>query len=158
MPLTRLELMLGKAVPAVLIGYVNFLLMLSGTVLFFKVPMRGSLALLLVLAFIYILAELGRGLLISILSRTQLQALLIVFMIAMVDMVFSGYAVPVESMPRFFQIVANLFPIHHWMIIMRGIMLKGTGLEVFWPHLLAILALGVVITLTALAGFRLALD
>jgi ABC-2 type transport system permease protein len=158
MPLTRLELMLGKAVPAVLIAYLNFLLMLAGTVYIFGVPMRGSLALLLTLAFIYILAELGRGLLISVLSRTQLQALLIVFMMAMVDMVFSGYAVPVESMPRFFRLAANVFPIHHWMIIMRGIMLKGTGLGVFWPHMLAILVLGVLITLGALAGFRAALD
>jgi ABC-2 type transport system permease protein len=87
-----------------------------------------------------------------------LQALLLVFMMAMVDMVFSGYAVPVESMPRFFQVVANVFPIHHWMIIMRGIMLKGTGLAVFWPHLVAILALGTLITLGTLAGFRAALD
>jgi ABC-2 type transport system permease protein len=158
MPLTRLELMVGKAVPAVMIAYFNFMLMLAGTVFIFGVPMRGSLALLLVLAFIYILAELGRGLLISVLSRTQLQALLIVFMIAMVDMVFSGYAVPVESMPRLFQIAANVFPIHHWMIIMRGIMLKGAGLAVFWPHLLAILVLGTLITLATLVAFRAALD
>jgi len=158
MPVTRLELMIGKAVPAVLIAYVNFLLMLAGTVFFFGVPMRGSLALLLALAFIYILAELGRGLLVSVVSGSQMQALLVVFMIAMVDMVFSGYAVPVESMPRFFRVVANFFPIHHWMIIMRGIMLKGTGLGVFWPHLLAILGLGVLITLGTLVGFRAALD
>jgi ABC-2 type transport system permease protein len=153
-PITRFELMLGKMIPAVLVSYVNFLPMLAIVVLVFKVPMRGSLPLLLALAFVYILVELQRGILISVFARTQQQGLLIVFMIAFVDMTFSGYMVPVESMPRVFQIASNFFPIRHWMIIMRGIMLKGVGLEVFWPHLLAILGLGLVLMMAALLAFN----
>jgi ABC-2 type transport system permease protein len=153
-PITRFELMLGKMIPAVLVSYVNFLPMLAIVILVFKVPMRGSLPLLLVLAFVYILVELQRGILISVFARTQQQGLLIVFMIAFVDMTFSGYMVPVESMPRVFQIASNFFPIRHWMIIMRGIMLKGVGLEVFWPHLLAILGLGLVLMMIALLAFN----
>lgn len=153
-PITRFELMLGKMIPAVLVSYVNFLPMLAIVVLVFKVPMRGSLPLLLALAFVYILVELQRGILISVFARTQQQGLLIVFMIAFVDMTFSGYMVPVESMPRVFQVASNFFPIRHWMIIMRGIMLKGVGLEVFWPHLLAILGLGLVLMMIALLAFN----
>ena len=71
---------------------------------------------------------------------------------------FAGYAVPVESMPRVFQVISNFFPIRHWMIIMRGIMLKDVGLDVFWPHVLAIGGLGVVLTLATLVVFRKALQ
>lgn len=157
-PIKRFELLIGKMAPAVLIAYVNFLLMLAMAIFIFKVPMRGSLPLLLILAMVYILVELQRGLLISVLVKTQQQGLLAVFTMAFVDMTFAGYAVPVESMPQILQTVANIFPIRHWMIIMRGIMLKGVGLEVFWPRLLAILGLGLVLMLIALTLFQQALS
>jgi ABC-2 type transport system permease protein len=157
-PVSKMELLIGKAVPAVIIAYINFLLMLAMSVFLFHVPMRGSLALLMVLAFFYILVELGRGFIISVLSRTQHQALLLVFVLAMVDMIFSGYAVPVESMPRAFQIGSLFFPIRHWMIIMRGIMLKGSGIAMFWPQVLAIVGLGIVIVVVTLLSFQRALD
>ncbi len=158
MPITKFEMIIGKSIPAVLISYLNFLLMLAMTVFLFGVPMRGSLLLLLGLAFFYILVELQRGLLISLMSQTQQQGLLIVFLICFVDMTFSGYAVPVESMPKVFQIVSYFFPIRHWMIIMRGIMLKGVGLEVFWPHVVAIVILGIGLTGISLLSFRRALS
>jgi ABC-2 type transport system permease protein len=157
MPISKFEMIVGKSIPAVVIAYTNFLLMLSMTVFLFGVPMRGSLGLLLGLAFFYILVELQRGLLISLMSRTQQQALMIVFLMCFIDMTFSGYAVPVESMPKVFQIVAYIFPIRHWMIIMRGIMLKGVGLEVFWPHVVAIVILGLGLTGVSLLSFRRAL-
>ncbi len=153
-PIRRLEMVIGKSVPAVVLSYINFLLMLSLTLVVFKVPLRGSSALLLGLAFFYILVELQRGLLISALSRTQQQGLLTVFLMAFLDLTFSGYAVPVESMPPILQTVANIFPIRHWLIIMRGIMLKGVGLDVFWPHVLAIAALGLVMTLATQLVFQ----
>ena len=153
-PLRRLEMVIGKSVPAVVLSYINFLLMLSLTLVVFKIPLRGSPALLLGLAFFYILVELQRGLLISALSRTQQQGLLTVFLMAFLDLTFSGYAVPVESMPPILQTVANIFPIRHWLIIMRGIMLKGAGLDVFWPHVLAIAALGLVMTLATVLVFQ----
>ena len=156
-PLSRFEMIIGKSIPAVVIAYINFLLMLAMTVFLFKVPMRGSLILLLGLALFYILVELQRGLLVSVLSRTQQQGLLIVFTMAFVDMTFAGYAVPVESMPQVLQTISYIFPIRHWLIIMRGIMLKGVGFEVFWPHVLAIAGLGVMLTATTLLAFRYAL-
>ena len=91
------------------------------------------------------LVELGWGLMISAVARTQMQALLIAFAVIMVMVIFSGYAFPVETMPPFMQAIANIFPLKHWLIIFRSILLKGAGIEVFWRELLAILGLGVVI-------------
>jgi ABC-2 type transport system permease protein len=157
-PLRKAEIVIGKSIPAVVIAYVNFILMLGLVVFVFKVPMRGSLPLLLGLAFFYILVELQRGLLISVISKTQQQGLLIVFVLAFVDMTFAGYAIPVESMPQVFQTLSNLFPIRHWMIVMRGIMLKDVGMDVFWPHVAAIAVLGVILTTGTLIAFRQALN
>lgn len=156
-PITKLELVIGKSIPAVVVAYINFFLMLALTVFVFKVPMRGSLLLLAGLAFFYILVELQRGLLISVLSRSQQQGLLTVFLMAFLDMTFAGYAVPVESMPPVFQFISNLFPIRHWMIIMRGIMLKGAGLEVFWTNVVAIAVLGTILLGLTLLTFSRAL-
>lgn len=144
-PIRSSELVIGKSAMAIAIGYSLFLLMLAMVVLLFKVPMRGSLPLLLALAFIYMLVELGWGLMISAVAHTQMQALLIAFAVIMVMLIFSGYAFPVDTMPPFMQAIANLFPIKHWLIIFRSILLKGAGLSSFWPEFLAILVLGVVI-------------
>jgi ABC-2 type transport system permease protein len=153
-PLQSIELVIGKALPALIIAYVNFLLMLSLVVFVFKVPMRGSWSLLLILAFFYILVELGWGLMISAVSRTQVQALLVAFMIMMVEVVFSGYAFPVENMPWLLQRVANFVPIKHWLLILRDILLKGAGVEVFWSELLSLAALGVVINVVTVLFLR----
>ena len=144
-PISSFELVVGKSVLAIALGYSEFLLMLGMVVWFFDVPMRGSLALLMIVALVYMLVELGWGLMISAVARTQMQALLIAFAVIMVMIIFSGYAFPVETMPPFMQAIANIFPLKHWLIIFRSILLKGAGIEVFWRELLAILGLGVLI-------------
>jgi ABC-2 type transport system permease protein len=150
MPYRSWEVILGKILTPMAIGYGLFLTMLALTTLVFRVPLRGSLPLLLVLAVIYLTAEVGKGILFSMAARTQLQAVLLVTGVAMIDMVFSGYMVAVENMPRFMQTLSNFFSIRHWLVITRDIMLKGVGLEVFWPHMLAIVLLGIaIITVTA---------
>lgn len=145
MPYRPVEVILGKLITPVIIGYGLFLLMLSMTTLVFDVPFRGSLVLLLLLAVIYLIAEIGKGILLSMMARTQLQAVLLVMTVAMVDMIFSGYAVAVETMSPIMQWLSNLFAIRHWLTITRGIMLKGVGLDVLWPSLLAIVLIGSVI-------------
>ncbi len=144
-PIRSTELVIGKSVMAVSLGFTLFVLMLGMVVWLFDVPMRGSLSLLLILALIYMLVELGWGLMISSVAKSQMQALLIAFAVIMVMIIFSGYAFPVETMPPFMQLIANLFPLKHWLIMFRSIMLKGAGLDVIWPQLLAILGLGVLI-------------
>jgi len=144
-PLRSSELVIGKSIMAVSLGYVLFLLMLAMVVFIFDVPMRGSLPLLMVLSFFYMLVELGWGLMISAFAKTQMQALLIAFAVVMVMIIFSGYAFPVETMPPFMQVISNIFPLKHWLTIFRGILLKGAGLQDFWQELLAIFILGVII-------------
>ncbi len=158
MPFSSLEIIVGKALPAVLIGFFDFLVLLGAVHVVFDVPVRGSLLLLCALAFGYVLVELSKGLVISIISRSQHQAFLLVMMVGMTDFMFTGYAVPVESMPRVLQIVAKVIPAHHWLTILRGLLLKGAGLDVLWPNVLALAILGLVIGTFSLRYVRRALD
>jgi len=158
MPFSSLEIIAGKSIPVIIIGFVDFIL-LGGIVIFaFDVPIRGSVGLLLLLALIYIFVELGKGLVISVSSRTQHQAFLIVMLVGMVDFLFTGYAVPVESMPSILQTLSNLVPAHHWLVILRGILLKGVGLETLWPNVMALIILGIVIGSISLVFVRRSLD
>jgi len=158
MPFSSLDIIIGKSIPVLLVAYTDFLLMLLVIHFGFKLPIRGSLALLLAVALGYMLVELGKGLVISVVSRTQHQAFLLVMLVGMTDLMFTGYAAPVESMPPALQWFALLVPAHHWLTILRGIMLKGAGLSVLWPNLLALAALGAVILTFSLRFVRRALD
>jgi ABC-2 type transport system permease protein len=145
MPFSSFEIIVGKAIPVLLIGITDFALMLGLTHVFFDVPVRGSLLLLFILALGYVLVELSKGLVISVIATSQHQAFLIVMMVGMVDFMFTGYAAPVESMPEILQVFANFIPAHHWLSILRGILLKASGIEVLWPHVAALGVLGLVI-------------
>ena len=158
MPFSSLEIIIGKSIPVILIGFIDFLLLLGITNLAFGVPVRGPLPLLLILVFIYILVELGKGFVISVISRTQHQAFLLVLIVGMVDFMFTGYAAPVESMPQALQIIANAIPAHHMLAIMRGILLKGSGLEALWLNVVALIILGLLIGTLSFRFVRRALD
>ncbi len=153
-PLRTTELIFGKALPVLILSYGSFLIMLGLVVFVFNVPMRGSWGLLLIIALFYLLIEMVWGLMISALSKTQAQALLLAFSLMMVEVVFSGYAFPVENMPWLLQRVANFVPIKHWLLILRGILLKGAGVDVFWKELLSLAALGLVINITTIFFLR----
>ena len=153
-PLRSTELIFGKALPVLFLSYLNFLLMLGLVVFAFGIPMRGSWGLLLTIAFFYLLIEMVWGLMISAVSRTQVQALLLAFMLMMIEVVFSGYAFPVENMPWLLQGIANFVPIKHWLLILRGILLKGAGVDVFWRELLSLAALGVAINVATIFFLR----
>ena len=158
MPFSSMEIILGKAIPVIFIGFFDFVLMLGMVHYAFKVPLRGSLLLLFILAFGYLLVELGKGMVISVLSRTQHQAFLMVMLVGMADFMFTGYAAPVEGMPQAVQLVANLVPAHHWLEIMRSILLKGAGVEVLWPHIFALMILGTLIITFSITYVRRSLD
>ena len=158
MPFSAMDIIIGKSIPVILVGYIDFLLLLAITHYAFGVPVRGSLPLLLILAFGYIFVELGKGLVISVVSRTQHQAFLLVMMVGLTDFMFTGYAAPVESMPQTLQFIANFIPAHHWLSILRGILLKGAGMEVLWLNVLALVILGLVIGGFSLRFVRRALD
>jgi len=158
MPLRRLELVIGKAIPALLIGAINFLLTLAVTVLVFQVPMQGSLLLLFGLTLLFIVAEIGYGIFISSVARTQQQAILFVFVLAMVDMTFSGYLVRVKNLPGPLQAISQIVPFHHYLPIIRGVMLKGAGLDALWPHAAAMLLMGLFVTTIAVRNLSRTLD
>ena len=145
MPFSSFDLIVGKSLPVVIVGLSDFALMLGMIHFAFGVPVRGSVPLLAVLAFGYVLVELSKGLVISVVSRSQHQAFLLVLLIGMVDFMFTGYAAPVESMPVALQWFANLIPAHHWLTILRGLLLKGAGFDLLWPHVAALAGLGLVI-------------
>jgi ABC-2 type transport system permease protein len=158
MPFSSMEIIVGKAIPVILVGFIDFMLMLSLTHFAFDVPIRGSLTLLLLLALVYILVMLCVGMVISVISRTQHQAFLLVMIIGMVDFIFTGYAAPVESMPQAMQYVAKIVPSYHWLRILRGISLKGIGMDILWINVAAMAILGVVIGVFSLRFIRRALD
>ena len=145
MPFSSLEIVIGKSLPVIIIGMFDFTLMLSMVHFAFNVPIRGSLLLLLILAFGYLFVELGKGLVISVISKSQHQAFLLVMVIGMTDFMFTGYAAPVESMPKAIQLIANIIPAYHWLNIVRGILLKGSGLITLSPHIIALAILGFLI-------------
>ncbi|HAY83416.1 MAG TPA: hypothetical protein DCY42_00445 [Chloroflexi bacterium] len=158
MPFSSLEIIIGKSIPVIIIGFVDFALMLAMTHFVFGIPVRGSLVLLLILALGYILVELGKGMVISVISRTQHQAFLLVMLVGMGDFMFTGYAAPVEAMPQLVQWFANFVPAQHWLFILRGIMLKGSSLDILMPNLLMLFGLGSVIIAFSLRYVRRALN
>lgn len=143
-PLRRPELIIGKALPAVLVALFNFLLLYSVIRLGYDVPMRGSLPLLLGTSLLFILAVVAQGTLVSVLSQTQQQAVLIVFLMAILEVTLSGYLLPVENMPLLMRGLAQLSALQHHMTLTRAIILRGATLPMVGNHILAMSAFAVV--------------
>ncbi|MFC2037610.1 ABC transporter permease [Chloroflexota bacterium] len=140
-PLRRLELAVGKGVPAIFVGGLNFVIMWGISLTLFQVPMNGSVVLLAALTLLFVTAVVNWGLVISAISRTQQQAILFVVILAMVEIAFSGYLVPVKNLPPLLQFISRFAPLQHYLVIIRSIMLKGAGLSELWPQVLALVAL-----------------
>lgn len=140
-PVRRRDMLAGKAIPAIVIGAVDALLMLWVVVAGYHIPQRGSWALLLTLTLLFIFAETGWGLLISALARSQQQALLTIFPLSMLDLALSGYLVPVENMPLWLQFLAAFSPMRHYITIVKAVMIKGATLPMLWEHALTLMVL-----------------
>jgi len=153
-PLRTYELFLGKAIPAVIVAFTVFLLMLGIVTFLFDVPLRGFLAAIFGFSLFFILVYLGLGVIFSVFSRTQMQALLLVFLFTMVENVFSGYAIPVESMPTVIKWLSNLSPLKHALIVFRGVMVKGSSLGAFPTEIIALILLGVAFWTIAIISLR----
>jgi ABC-2 type transport system permease protein len=149
-PLRRMELIAGKAFVPLLVGTFNFVVMFFVTLIVFDLPMRGSVVLLFGLTFVYLLTECCYALMLSTLANTQQQAITMIFVWLMLALTLSGYLVPISRMPWGLQVASIVFPLRHYLPILRGVMLKGAGLAALWPEMLALVALsGVVIAATA---------
>jgi len=157
-PLGRLELMVGKGIPTLLVGLVDCLLMMGVVVAWFDVPLRGSLLLLMFLTLPFILAQIGWGTLISLISRTQQQAMLFVFALAMLEVAGSGFLVPAGNMPEAMRLLSYVSSVQHYMAILRGVMLRGAGLGVLWVPGLALGGIALAVMALAWLRLRLGLD
>jgi len=154
-PLTPLNLIVGKIIPYALVGLVEVLSALPIALWWFRVPLRGSFFTLLVLTLPFMLCTLGLGLLVSTLSRTQQQAMMLTAFVFMLPQVYlSGFIFPIQNMPHGFQLLTTLVPLRYYVVILRGVFLKGVGFAVLWPQALALLGLGVVILTLARLRFR----
>jgi ABC-2 type transport system permease protein len=157
-PLGRLELIVGKAVPTLVIGLVNALTMVGLIIVWFEVPMRGSLPLLLLLSIPFILAQIGWGTLISLVSHNQQQAVLFVFAMAMLEVACSGFIVPASDMPKVMQVVSQVSSVQHYLVILRGVMLRGAGIGSVWVSTLALTSIALAATALAWLRLRAGLD
>lgn len=158
-PLRSWQLILGKLIPFVVVGMLDLLIVTTLAIHLFGVPLRGSLLLLLALSFLFILTTLGLGLLVSTLVRTQQQAMGFCVYLLMVPMIYlSGLIFPIENMPRGFQIATFVIPVRYYANILRGIFLRGSGLDVLWPDALVLLGMGVTVLALAVLRFRKTLE
>jgi ABC-2 type transport system permease protein len=153
-PLRPVELLAGKLIPYVVIGYVDILLVTTVATTWFRVPIHGSILLLFVLAGPFLLATLGFGIMSSTIARTQQQSMLLSFLFMMPNTLLAGFMFPIESMPVPAQYFTYLIPGRYFMTIVRAIFLKGVGIEVLWPDVLCLLVLGSVILTLAVTRYR----
>jgi ABC-2 type transport system permease protein len=158
-PLRSWQLIIGKLTPFGIIGMLDLLLVTAIAVHLFKVPLRGSLPLLMALSALFILTTLGLGLLVSTLVKTQQQAMSFCVYLLMVPMIYlSGLIFPIENMPRPFQIATYAIPVRYYANILRGIFLRGSGLDVLWPDAVVLLGMGVGVLSLAVLRFRKTLE
>lgn len=157
-PVRPLEVMAGKILPYVVVGYIQLGVILLAARLLFEVPMEGSLGLLLALIGVFMLANLAVGFTFSTLARNQLQAMQMTFFFFLPSMLLSGFMFPFRGMPVWAQRVGEVLPLTHFLRIVRGILLKGEGLAQLLPELWPLLAFLLGAGLIALARYRQTLD
>jgi ABC-2 type transport system permease protein len=157
-PIKSSELMIGKVVPYIAIGYIQMTIALVVGSLIFKVPIKGSVILLYVLAFLHIVCYLALGLLISTNARTQMQAIQMSFFIFLPTMLLSGYMFPREGMPEIAQYIGNLLPLTFFLQILRAIILKGSGLSYLWNLIIPMIILMCVMMGISIKRFKKSLD
>lgn len=157
-PIGKSSIMLGKMLPYLLMGYIQIFVILGLGALLFHVPFRGSLPLLLLLSFPFILASLGVGMLMSTMVRTQAQAIQLGFFYMMPNILMSGFMFPIDAMPKVAQWIAALMPLTYFLEVLRGILLKGVGLMTLWPQALILLGFTVLLVLGATVRFRKGLE
>ncbi len=157
-PIRPAESILGKTLPFFLIGVFDVSLIAAVGSLWFQVPFRGHIAALALGAFLFIVCMLGVGLLISTVSSTQQQAMVTAFFFIMPAITFSGFGFPISTMPQWPQYLTYLSPLRYFLVVLRGVYLKGVGTEILWPQMAAMAFLGFSLLTLAVLRFHKALD
>jgi ABC-2 type transport system permease protein len=157
-PATPLEVMTGKIVPYIFVGFAQSAIILVAAKLLFEVPMQGSLLLLLGAMMLYIAALLALGFTISTVARNQLQAMQMTFFFFLPSLLLSGFMFPFRGMPQWAQALGEIFPLTHFLRVVRGVLLKGNGGTETWPSLVPIVAFMLVAGVLAMLRYRRTLD
>ncbi len=157
-PITGTELLLGKVIPLVALGYVEITVTLLLASLWFHVPIKGSLLLLYVLSLAFFFSTLGIGVLISTVSKTFAQAAQMAQLVLLPSILISGFIFPRDSLPRWLQLIGNLIPLTYFVIVLRGILIKGVGFAYLWRQILPLAVLGVLVFAVAINRFQKRVD
>lgn len=157
-PVRPLEMMVGKILPYVLTGYVQVLIVYAAARVLFDVPMAGSFALLTAMVLLFIVATLTVGFTFSTVARSQMQSMQMTLFYFLPNILLSGFMFPFRGMPAWAQTLGELLPLTHFLRIVRGIMLKGTGWAELWPEAAAIAAFVAVMGTVAMARYRQTID
>jgi ABC-2 type transport system permease protein len=153
-PLKPVELIMGKTIPFALIAFFDMIFITILGVAIFKIPINGPLWLLPLSTAIYLLSVLGIGLFVSTIAKTQQQALMATFLFYMPAILLSGFMFPIGNMPVIFQYLTYANPLRYFLVIIRGIFLKGNGFGILWPQMLALLMLGAAVFVLSSLRFR----
>lgn len=153
-PIRPVELMIGKTAPFAVLALLDMTIVIVIAMLWFGITIKGSIFFLFIATLAYLLSILGIGLFISTVLKTQQQSMMATMFFAMPALLLSGFMFPIENMPVGFQYVTYLNPLTYFLIIIRGVFLKGSGFEVLWPELLSLLVLGVIIISLSALRFR----
>lgn len=157
-PLKPHELILGKLLPYAIVAFLDIIIVFLVATLWFKVPFRGSLILLFSLGALFLTAGLGLGVFISTISRTQRQTMLSVVFIMIPSIILSGFIFPIANMPQAIQALTYLIPIRYFLVIVRGIFLKGIGINYLWPEVWPLILFGAVILTLSILRFKKKID
>ena len=157
-PLRPVELILGKTIPYIIITQTLMIIVITFAIVWFSLPMKGNFLLLIAAACLFLLSTLGVGLFISTISATQQQAMMTTFFFILPFFMFSGFVFPIASMPTAIQWLTYLNPLRYFLVIIRGVFLKGVGLEVLWPQFIAMMVLGLIVFVSAVKRFKKRLD
>jgi ABC-2 type transport system permease protein len=153
-PIRPLELIIGKVVPYAFVAFLCVLEVLALGVFWFGVPIRGSLGLLLALSALFLLTSLGIGIFISSMANTQQEAMLLTFLTMLPSIFLGGFFFPIEAMPGWLQVITYAIPLRYMLVVIRGIFLKGVGLRMLYPEVVAMAVFGMAIMLLAASRFR----
>jgi len=157
-PVTPLEVMLGKILPYILVGYVQILLIFVASRFLFEIPLRGSLTLVLSLSIVFIAANLTVGITFSSVAKNQLQAMQLSIFFFLPSLLLSGFMFPFRGMPFWAQYIGEALPLTHYLRFVRGVLLKGNGLVESFPHIWPIALFWVVMVLVGFKFYRRTLD
>jgi len=157
-PLKPIEFIIGKTIPYTVIAIGQMALVMLFAVYWFEVPLAGSVLALFLATCLFLLSTLGIGLFISTVSKTQQQAMMTTFFFILPFFMLSGFVFPIANMPEFVQGLTYLNPLRYFLVIIRGIFLKGVGLHILWPQYAALAVIGVLVFAGAVGRFRKRLD